>query len=251
MIGIMGAMQEEIAHLVEALTEHKQETSGMRTYHTGTLYGQPVVIVFSRWGKVAAAATATHLLLHYRVSELIFTGVAGAVDHDLRMGDVVVGNRLFQHDMDARPLMKKYEIPLLKRKFFETNAPLSDLAFKATREFLSDISVEVKPEKATLFGLKEPRVIRGNIASGDRFIAKNSDISEMMSLLPDLACVEMEGAAVAQVCFEHDVPFTVIRTISDVVGIHSETDVMEFIHAVASNYSNGIIRNLFRYKNEE
>lgn len=248
MIGIMGAMQEEIAHLVAALTEHQQETSGMRTYHTGILYGQPVVVVFSRWGKVAAAATATHLLLRYGVDELIFTGVAGAVNHDLRIGDVVVGNRLFQHDMDARPLMEKYEIPLLQRKFFESDTSLSDLAYEATQEFLSDISVEVKPEKATLFELNNPRVIQGNIASGDRFIAKNSDISEMMSYLPDLACVEMEGAAVAQVCYEQEVPFTVIRTISDVVGIHSETDAMEFIHAVASNYSNGIIKNMFRMR---
>lgn len=248
MIGIMGAMPEEVAHLVANLTEHKQETAGKRTYHFGNLYGIPVVVVFSRWGKVAAAATATHLLLKYKVNEIIFTGVAGAVNPELRVGDVVIGNLLYQHDMDARPLMDKYEIPLLKRKYFETSTKLREMAFLATQTFLSDISTDINPEDISRFHIHHPKSIYGAIASGDRFIAKDTDISEMMNLLPDLACVEMEGAAVAQVCYEYSIPFVVIRTISDVVGVHTESDVMAFVNAVASNYSNGIIRNLFHLR---
>jgi adenosylhomocysteine nucleosidase len=248
MIGIMGAMQEEIAHLVEALSKHKEEKSGMRSYHIGELYGIPTVIVFSRWGKVAAATTATHLLLNYGVDELIFTGVAGAVNSHLNIGDVVIGNKLFQHDMDARPLMPRYEIPLLKKSFFETSADHSELAYRAADRFLSDISTDISLEDARLFGIDHPKVLRGNIASGDRFIALNSDISQMKNDLPELSCVEMEGAAVAQVCYELDVPFSIIRTISDVVGVHTETDVMKFVNTVASKYSNGIIREICQMK---
>ncbi|MBN2637955.1 MAG: 5'-methylthioadenosine/adenosylhomocysteine nucleosidase [Bacteroidales bacterium] len=248
MIGIMGAMQEEIAHLVEALADHQEETSGKRIYHTGTLYGVSVVVVFSRWGKVAAASTVTHLLLRYQVQEIIFTGVAGAVNPELQIGDVVVGEKLFQHDMDARPLMDRYEIPLLKRNFFESNHRLKTLAFDASQRFLEEIVAEIKPEEIIRFNITEPKVVFGNIASGDRFIAIESDISEMLTSLPDLACVEMEGAAVAQVCYEHNLPFVIIRTISDVVGVHTDTDVMAFIQSVASHYSNGIIRNLFKNK---
>ena len=111
-IGIMSAMREEIASLVMDLgTADEALHTGMRTYHRGCLWGIPVVLVFSRWGKVAAASTVTHLIAQFGVDEIIFTGVAGAVDPALNVGDVVIAGQLFQHDMDARPLYSRHELP--------------------------------------------------------------------------------------------------------------------------------------------
>ncbi len=92
---------------------------GMRTYTIGELAGVTTVVVFSRWGKVAAAITVSTLILEFKVTELLFTGVAGAIDHRLQIGDIVLGKRLIQHDMDARPLMAQFEIPLLGKTFLK------------------------------------------------------------------------------------------------------------------------------------
>ena len=113
-IGIMSAMREEIVSLVVELgTADEAIHTGMRTYHRGLLWGMPVVLVYSRIGKVAAASTATHLIAQFGVDEVIFTGVAGAVDPALNIGDIVVAAKLYQHDMDASPLFSQHEIPLL------------------------------------------------------------------------------------------------------------------------------------------
>ena len=115
-IGIMAAMQEEIDTLLKELPAGSEVVNdGRRTYHSGHLWGTPVVIVFSRWGKVAAATTATDLISDFCVTEILFTGVAGAAQPGLKVGDIVVGARLWQHDMDARPLFPRHEIPLLGR----------------------------------------------------------------------------------------------------------------------------------------
>ena len=108
MLGIMSAMPEEIDLLIGEMGGDVKTTSqGMRTYHTGLLWDAPVTLVFSRWGKVAAATTSTHLISAFHVREIIFTGVAGSADPKLRVGDVVIANNFYQHDMDARPLFEK------------------------------------------------------------------------------------------------------------------------------------------------
>jgi nucleoside phosphorylase len=118
-IGIMAAMQEEIDTLLKELPASSEVVDdGQRTYHSGRLWGTPVVVVFSRWGKVAAATTATHLISEFGVGEILFTGVAGAAQPGLNVGDVVVGARFWQHDIDARPLFPRHEIPLLGRSSF-------------------------------------------------------------------------------------------------------------------------------------
>lgn len=245
MIGIMGAMQEEINHLLVHLKEVKTITLGKRTYYEGVLFDKPVVIVFSRWGKVAAATTVSTLLLKFKVSELIFTGVAGAINHSLKIGDIVISDKLFQHDMDARPLMAKYEIPLLGKMFFETEKTRQEQTKSAAEKFLKNIKNSISSEALKEFRIESPKVIIGNIASGDRFIASDADRDPIEEGLPNIACVEMEGAAVAQVCYEFGIPFTIIRTISDAADEHSGMDFTRFIASIASNYSEGIIRELF------
>ena len=241
----MGAMQEEIYHLLAELKEVKTTTLGRRTYYEGVLFGKPVVIVFSRWGKVAAATTATTLLLEFKVSELIFTGVAGAINHTLKIGDIVISDKLFQHDMDARPLIAQYEIPLLEKLFLQTERDRQEKAKRAAEKFLKNIKNTISSEVLKEFKIESPKVIIGNIASGDRFIASDAERGIIERGLPNIACVEMEGAAVAQVCYEFGIPFLIIRTISDAADEHSEMDFVKFIDSIASNYSEGIIRELF------
>lgn len=118
-IGIMGAMPQEIDGVIKLLENPKEITLGMRSYTSGTINNIDVVVVFSRWGKVAAAATVSTLIHVFNVTEVIFTGVAGAIDPTLNIGDIVIAKRLYQHDMDARPLMQQFEIPLLGKTFFE------------------------------------------------------------------------------------------------------------------------------------
>ena len=246
-IGIMSAMREEIASLVLELgTDDAAIHTGMRTYHRGRLFGIPVVMVFSRWGKVAAASTLTHLIAQFGVDEVIFTGVAGAVDPDLAIGDVVVAEKLYQHDMDARPFFLQHEIPLLEMTTLETDARHRELAVAAAQDFLQrDLGRYVPDSLLEEFGISRPKVVVEDIASGDKFFAKEEDLDELRARLPTVACVEMEGAAVAQVCHEHGVPFVVIRTISDAADESAPIDFQRFAEGVASCYSHGILKNLF------
>src|SRR5262245_41908413 len=125
-------MREEIEGLVAEMAPAKEVYhAGMRSYHEGRLWDREAVLAFSRWGKVAAAATATHLITHFDVGQLVFTGVAGAADPSLRVGDVVVGSRLRQYDVDGRPFFARHEVPLLGVAAFETDPRLRQAALAA------------------------------------------------------------------------------------------------------------------------
>ena len=122
MIGILSAMPQEAGLLARELKREAEHVHGGRTYCTGTLAGRRVVVVFSRIGKVAAAATAQHLIDVHRVQSIVFSGVAGALDPTLSVGDIIVGRRLWQHDMDASPIFPALEVPLLGVSAFAADA---------------------------------------------------------------------------------------------------------------------------------
>jgi adenosylhomocysteine nucleosidase len=246
-IGIMGAMPEEIDSIIHLLSEESRVTIGMRTYSIGKLNGITAVVVFSRWGKVAASITVSTLILEFKVTELIFTGVAGAIDPQLRIGDIVLGRRLIQHDMDARPLMEQFEIPLLGKTFFECAADRIEVAAKAIEELLekNHLHAAIGSGELNKFGIREPRLFVGDIASGDKFFSNTRDKDDLLAKIPSVLCVEMEGAAVAQVCYEYDIPYTVIRTISDVADEKSHIDFPAFIKEISSKYSLEIVKNIF------
>lgn len=240
-IGIMSAMREEIQCLLGEVRDVEVREAGMRTYHKGTLWGTPVVLVFSRWGKVAAATTATFLIEHFGVSRMIFTGVAGGIDESLHVGDVVVAGQLVQHDMNASPLFPRHEIPLLGMVRFPTDSSLRVASLEATRTFLAH---DLRSELTAEFHIHRPTVVEGVVASGDRFFASREDRSALQEALPGVACVEMEGAAVAQVCHEYGVPAVVIRTISDAADEGAPADFPKFVREIASAYSHGILKRL-------
>ena len=243
----MGAMPEEVNDVIALLDNPHSATIGMRTYTSGLLNGIRTVVVFSRWGKVAAASTVTTLINVYEITELVFTGVAGAIDPKLKIGDIVVAKRLIQHDMDARPLMPQFEIPLLAKTWFECNEDLANNAKDAISYLLEKKHLHAIIDDKTLidFSISSPSLHTGDIASGDQFFANNLQKEALAQNLPDILCVEMEGAAVAQVCYEHNVPFIIIRTISDTAGDDSHIDFGAFIQNISSKYSVAVIKQLY------
>lgn len=242
----MGAMPEEIEDIVGLMTERKEVKLAMRTFHIGRIFNKECVVVFSRWGKVAAATTAAALIHHFKISEILFSGLAGSMRSDIRVGDLVIGRKFYQHDMDARPFLEEFEIPLTGTNFFESAPHLIETAHKSLQKsisnniFLSDIP------KASLdnFNINQPTVWVGDIASGDRFFSNSIEKQHLLSKLPNLFCVEMEGASVAQVAHEHQVPFTVIRTISDAADDQSALDFSAFVEQIARPYTRAVVNCL-------
>jgi adenosylhomocysteine nucleosidase len=243
-IGIMGAMPEEIHTITELLTDLKTREIGGRMYYSGLLNTIPAVVVFSRWGKVAAATTVTTLILEFKITELLFTGVAGAIHPDLNVGDIVIGKRLIQHDMDARPIMQQFEIPLLGITHIECARQNIDTAEKIILDLFSQQHLKKVISTADMdtFIIHHPKLMIGDIASGDQFFASDEAKRNLLKILPSVLCVEMEGAAVAQVCYEYGMPFTIIRTISDAANESAAIDFPAFINHISSQYAREIAK---------
>lgn len=242
-VAIMSAMHEENASIVKEMDVDKKEVVGSRTYYSGKLMGRSVVVVFSHWGKVAAAITAATLINKFDVKEIIFTGVAGAIDSRLSTGDIVIGTDMYQHDMDASPIIRRHEIPLLGRAAIAADESIRLRLVQAAEDFINkDFSCMVAPEAIKAFNLNSPKVYSSAIASGDQFVANPALADDIRQRLPGVACVEMEGAAVAQVCESYGVAFGVIRTLSDNANESSEIDFQAFITDVARDYSLGIVK---------
>ncbi|MDY0779860.1 5'-methylthioadenosine/adenosylhomocysteine nucleosidase [Tenacibaculum sp. IB213877] len=245
MVGIMSAMQEEIQALLNHTENTKTYTKGKRNYYTGTLFDKEVVLVFSRWGKVASATTATQLINDFNLNELIFTGVAGSVNSDVNIGDIVIGKNLVQHDMDTFPLYETFEIPLLQKTFFETHPFKREQLSKASQEFINNYKQLISEKEAIKLNIHNPSIFIGDIASGDQFVSKPDQVNFITSNLNSVLCVEMEGAAVAQVCYEYDVPFSIFRIISDKANDNALVDFPRFVSKIASNYSLQVFKNYF------
>lgn len=241
-IGIMAAVQGEIAALLEKMETVTVTRIGMRDYHQGVLHGRPCVVVLARMGKVAAAATAVTLIREFGVQSVLFAGLAGGIAGNARIGDVVVGTMLLQHDLDASPLFPRHEIPLLALSHIETDPELSGLLSQAAQDYLAfDWEQEIPVTTRQAFRLSVPQVHQGLIASGDQFVSSATAAQALRERLPEVLCVEMEGAAVAQICHEYSTPFAIIRTVSDRADDDASHDFNSFLLQVASHYSAGIL----------
>ncbi|NNC69812.1 MAG: 5'-methylthioadenosine/adenosylhomocysteine nucleosidase, partial [Flavobacteriaceae bacterium] len=191
------------------------------------------------------ATTATQLINDFDINELIFSGVAGSVRKEVNIGDIVIGTELFQHDVDASPLFPQFEIPLLGQRYFKTDIEIQQKLYRASENFLNDYDSNISKKEATNFGVKNPKVILGAIASGDQFITHQSQINFINSKLPSVVCVEMEGAAVAQVCYEYQISFSIIRVISDCANDNAHIDFQQFSTEIAGKYAYYILKNYF------
>lgn len=241
MIGIMSAMHEELAAVLAAMPDEQRVRVAGRDFWVGHWQGHQVVAVLSRIGKVAAATTATLLLERFQVDALVFTGVAGGLAAPAQVGDVVVATGLVQHDMDASPLFPRYEVPLYGRACFDTDPVLSGALAVAAKQVLSDPAQHLGAQAIADFHLLSPRVHQGLILSGDRFVSSTAESQALQDSWPDALAVEMEGAAVAQVCLDYGVPFAAVRTVSDRADDDAHTDFSRFIRDVASRYSLAIL----------
>lgn len=245
----MAALEQEIAALLEAMGNSvTQHLIAGRCYYEGLIHDQPCVIVLSRVGKVAAASTTTTLINQFGVSQIIFTGLAGGLHPEAKIGDIVIAEELFQYDIDASPLFPRYSIPLLDTIFFKSDEKLNELINNITQHYLAnDWARRFNTEqKETFFQRSSPQLHRGLIGSGDLFVHRIEQQEEILRAMPATLCVEMEGAAVAQVCYEYEVPFAIFRIISDRADSTARGDFNDFLNEVAPNYASAIVMQLLR-----
>jgi len=241
-LGIMAALPEELGDLLAAMRAEGDVatiTHGKRDYHLGTVHGAPCVVTLARIGKVAAAATVSALIHEFDVEAVVFTGVAGGVGPSVRIGDIVVAESLMQHDLDASPLFPRFEVPLLGMSRFAADAPLTTALASACERFVDEEGAALSQRFLTE---ARPVVHRGLIISGDQFVASATSVDLLRAALPDALAVEMEGAAIAQVCYEYDVPCALVRTISDTADAHAPVSFVTFLTEIAGTYSSGILR---------
>lgn len=246
-IGIMAAMHGEISALLQKMGSVRVTRIGMRDYHQGVLHGWPCVVVLARLGKVAAAATAVTLIREFDVQQVFFAGLAGGISQNAGIGDVVVGTTLLQYDLDASPLFPRHEIPLLALSYIQADPDLSGLLNQAAEDYFAfDWERDISAETREAFQLMAPEVHQGLIASGDQFVSSSSAAQALREMLPDVLCVEMEGASVAQICYEYGTPFAILRTVSDRADDHAIHDFNRFLTHVASHYSAGILERTIK-----
>jgi adenosylhomocysteine nucleosidase len=235
-IAIVSALHAELSAIVPLLEAAESLPRGGRIFHRGRLCGHEVLLVLSGVGKVAAAATAALALDAFGAQSLLFTGVAGGICRGVQVGDVVVARELLQHDMDASPLFPRYEVPLTGRSRFAADRALSAAVGVAAGEVLA------QPHPALRrFGIASVRRHEGLVISGDRFVCTAAESNALREALPDALAVEMEGAAVAQVCADFGRPLAVLRTVSDRADDSAHVDFERFIAEVAAEFSRDIV----------
>ncbi len=223
--GIIAAMESELRDLAATLDHERTEKIAGREIHYGRLEGQPVAIILCGCGKVNAALSATLLAGHAKISRILLTGVSGALAEGLKVGDIVIGDSFLQHDMDPRPLFPLHEVPYEGFSVIEAEPELLHLLAGAARKMLSS----KRPP-----GLEEAEVFEGLLVSGDQFLSSNEARSHVLETVPKASCVDMESAAVAQVCRAADLPLGVMRVISDCADGSAHIDFAHFVEYSAS-----------------
>lgn len=218
-IGIIGAMEEEIFELKTSMINIEEKKINNLSFFCGKLCGKDVVLVESGIGKVNAAISTTLLIEKFQVEKIIFTGVAGAVNEKINVTDIVIGTELLESDMDvtASGNYKLGEIPRMKNSNFKPDPYLFTIAE----------NVAVK-----LFG--EEKIHKGRIISRDEFVASSERVKELREKF-SAECVEMEGAAVAHVCEVLNIPFIILRSISDKADNEAGISFDNFVKIAARN----------------
>lgn len=243
--GIICAMQEEINLLYKDIEVKNKYNIASRDFFEGTLYGKDVILVKSLIGKVASALTATILINNFKPDCIIFCGTAGGIDTALNTGDIVIGDKLVQHDFYDG--VQNFVIPIINIDYFNSDKSLSDKITDAVNEYVNnDMHSDIPQEYLDRFGIKSPKSVTGTIASGDQFINNEDKHNWIKNNVKNIKCAEMEGAAVAQVCYEFNTPFAVLRVISDMANDNSNFDFESFVTEAASHITRGAIRSFLK-----
>ena len=217
-IGIIGAMEVEVAILKEKMEDVRIIKKASMDFYEGILAGKKVVVVRSGIGKVNAGICAQILADVFSVDAIINTGIAGSLNKNINIGDIVLSTDVVQHDMDATGFgYRKGQIPQMPVFFFNADDNLRRLAAEVCKEVNPDI-----------------QVFEGRIASGDQFVCdqdvKNRIVSEFSAY-----ATEMEGAAIGQAAYLNEIPFLVVRAISDKADGSAQMDYSEFEKAAVDH----------------
>ena len=235
--GIIAAMESELRDLSASLDHERTEKVAGREIHYGRLENQPVALLLCGCGKVNAALSASLLAGHAKVERILLTGVSGGMADGLKVGDIVIGNSYVQHDMDARPLFPLHVIPFEGFSLIESDPDLRRLLVQAAGTMLA----AKRPP-----GLEEARVFEGLVVSGYQFLSSDADRNRVLESLPKACAVDMESAAIAQVCRAADLPLGVMRVISDSADGSAHIDFAEFVEYSASKACAETVRHALR-----
>lgn len=212
-IAIMGAMQEEIEPLLEFFTDVIIEEYGANKYYKCRYNSHDIILAYSKIGKVFASLTATTMIEKFGAKKLLFSGVAGAISSDLKIGDLIVATKLCQHDLDITAFGHPYGFVPEGEVFIKTNNELNEIAKKAGKEL-------------------NIKLVEGIIATGDQFVCDN-ERKEFIHKTFNADALEMEGASVAVVCSSLAVPFFILRAISDSADMDASFNFDAFLESSA------------------
>ncbi|MDN5386568.1 MULTISPECIES: 5'-methylthioadenosine/S-adenosylhomocysteine nucleosidase [Bacillus] len=216
-IAVIGAMEEEVTILRSKLEQTNQEVIANCEFTSGFYEGKEVVLLKSGIGKVNAAMSTTILLDRFKPDVVINTGSAGGFHHSLNVGDIVISTEVRHHDVDVTAFDYEYgQVP---------NLPA---AYKAD-------STLIKAAEDEASELGHIQVVKGTIATGDSFMSDPDRVAFIRGKFEDLYAVEMEAAAVAQVSYQFNTPFVVIRALSDIAGKESEISFDQFLEQAAKH----------------
>lgn len=227
-IAVIGAMEEEVTILRSKLEQTNQEVIANCEFTSGFYEGKEVVLLKSGIGKVNAAMSTTILLDRFKPDVVINTGSAGGFHHSLNVGDIVISTEVRHHDVDVTAFDYEYgQVP---------NLPA---AYKAD-------STLIKAAEDEASELGHIQVVKGTIATGDSFMSDPDRVAFIRGKFADLYAVEMEAAAVAQVSYQFNTPFVVIRALSDIAGKESEISFDQFLEQAAKHSTDLVLRMIKR-----
>ncbi|ANU19238.1 5'-methylthioadenosine/S-adenosylhomocysteine nucleosidase [Planococcus plakortidis] len=223
-IGVIGAMEEEVELLRNQLANISVREIANSEFTTGTYKGQELILLKSGIGKVNAAMTTTILMQEYKPDLVLNIGSAGGFDEELEVGAVVISGEVRHHDVDATVF--GYELG---------QVPQMPAAYTANKELI-ELAVQAVDE------IGEHQHAVGLIATGDSFMSDPARVALVKRQFPEIKAAEMEAAAVAQVCFQYDTAFVVIRALSDIAGKESSVSFDEFLPVAAKHSTEIVLR---------
>jgi len=215
-IGIMGAMQEEIAPILDLVDKVEKEIDyAGNKYYKASFKNHILIIAYSKIGKVNSALTAATMIEKFNIEILLFSGVAGAINENLHIGDLIIATKLCQHDLDITAFGHPYGYVPESKIFVESDSNLNNIAKNVAKKL-------------------NLKLLEGIIATGDQFIADPAK-KEWIKNTFNADAIEMEGASVGFVCDSLNIPFFILRAISDSADIDAGFDFDKFLEGSAKN----------------
>jgi adenosylhomocysteine/aminodeoxyfutalosine nucleosidase len=227
-LALMGAMEEEITPLLKNCTDINKVDYGNNTYYEAKVGDLEVVIAYSKIGKVFSTLTASTMIQKFGCDTLLFSGVAGGINPKLKIGDLIVANKLSQHDLDITTFGHPHGYVPGGSVYVNTDNHLKNIALEVAKE-------------------NNIKIIEGIIATGDQFIADEKR-KEFIQKTFNADALEMEGASVAIVCYALNVPCLILRAISDTANMDAGFSFDEFLEISAQNSANFLMKVIDKIK---